>query len=119
MRPAPRPGSRERPAGVLAALAVAGGAALLAAGVSLALDAVLAARLRAALAAAPPLVPGGTVTLRDLTRWECRALTGGLWMVPLKPQLARLPLPDGTVAIPARGGCGGAGLAPVVLTRPG
>ena len=119
MRPAPRPKPRNDMAGVLAALAVAGGAALLAAGVSLALDAVLAARLRAALAAAPPLAPGGTVTLRDRGRWECRALTGGLWMVPLRPQLALLPLPDGTVAIPARGRCGGAGLAPVVLTLPG
>jgi hypothetical protein len=113
----PRPGQTDR-RGALAALAVAGVGVVLIAVLSLALDAVLAARLRAGLAQAPAVTPARPVTLPQLTRWECLALTGGMWVLPLAPQLSRLPLPPGVVASPDRGHCGGGGYSPVTLTIP-
>jgi hypothetical protein len=99
-------------------LAVALVAALAAAGVCLALDAWLAHRLRAALDGVRMPGPGEVVRLATLGRWECRALTGGLWWLPLAPQLARLPLAEGVTARPAAGVCAPSGLAPVDLVGP-
>jgi len=113
-RPAPRRPDRK---GALAALAVAGLGMALIALVSLALDAILAARVRGVLSQAPPVTLAGPVILGQLTRWECRALTGGMWFLPLSPQLARLPLPAGVVARPVRGRCDWKGLSPVILTH--
>jgi len=117
-RPAPRGKSLPERRASQAVAAVALVAAVLAAGLSLTLDAVLAARLGATLAGQPMPANGGTITLRGLGRWECRALTGGLWMLPLRPRLDRLALPPGTRARPAGGTCRPHGPAPVILTRP-
>jgi len=114
-RPAPRPTDRQ---GAIAALAVAGAGLVLMALVSLALDALLAARLRAALAGAGAPVAGLPVTLPHLTGWDCRALTGRMWYLPLAPALSRLPVPPGAVARPVRGRCAWSGFSPVTLTLP-
>jgi hypothetical protein len=114
-RPAPRPTDRK---GAFAALAVAGAGLVLMALVSLALDALLAARLRAALAQSGAPVAGVPVTLPHLTGWECRALTGRMWYLPLAPALSHLPVPPGALARPVRGRCAWAGYSPVILTSP-
>ena len=85
--------------------------------ISLLLDTLLAWPLRARLAELRPVPAGQVVRLQWLGAWDCRALNGELWWLPILPQTRRLEFPHGLRVLPGQNPCGRRGYSTLQLIR--